>query len=255
MDSYDFVDERYMRKPEKIYLSPPTIDEGEDGEMRMVKETNGNFLYLRASNHWYRMVDTGSNRVVLDTILLVKGLRLTDTSWDDMKFPFTRDKQGQSSKPDYDFTNMGLLFPYDDPAEIVYITSQMLHAWKQGTTIYPHIHYIQEGADQPTFKMDYRFFNTGDLQPGSFTTVTFDNHVFDYASGDLHQIASIDGGISMEGLTLSCLMDMKVYRDDDLIEADVLGKEFDIHYEINSFGSEEEYIKTEQKEIRDKGVI
>ena len=47
------------------------------------------------------------------------------TTWDDFSVPLTRDKQGQSSKPDYDFTNLGLLFPQNDTAEIVYLVMQM----------------------------------------------------------------------------------------------------------------------------------
>lgn len=43
--------------------------------------------------------------------------------------------------------------------------------------------------------------------------------------------------------TVSSVMDIKIYRDDDIVTGDVLVKEFDIHYEINTPGSREEFTK------------
>ena len=166
------------------------------------------------------------------------------TKWDDLRFPAQRQRQGATGKPDFDYTNIGLLFPQDDPTEIVYMIGQMPHTWKEGSTVYPHVHYIQEESDGPTFKLDYRFYNVGADVPGSFTTITLDvNHALPWSTNDMHQIAKPSVGISMTGLTLSCIMDMRLYRDDDVVTGDVLGKEFDVHFEIDSMGSDKEYIK------------
>lgn len=37
--------------------------------------------------------------------------------WDDLRFPFTPDKQVANTKPDFDYTNLGLLFPRNDATE------------------------------------------------------------------------------------------------------------------------------------------
>lgn len=62
-------------------------------------------------------------------------------------------------------------------------------------------------------------------------------------SGSLFQMlpfASIDGpGIS----TVSSFLDIQVYRDNDVVEGDVLVKEFDIHFQIDQLGSEQEFAK------------
>ena len=50
----------------------------------------------------------------------------------------------------------------------------------------------------------------------------------------------IDGSLIGD---VSSMMDIKLYRDDNVAIGDVLTKEFDIHYEIDSLGSKEEYVK------------
>jgi hypothetical protein len=91
--------------------------------------------------------------------------------------------------------------------------------------------------------MDYRWYNNGDLMPGAFTTITAATFAFTYTAGNMLQIAAfpeIDGS-AMGGV--SSMMDIKLYRDDNVAIGDVLTKEFDIHYEIDSLGSKEEYVK------------
>jgi len=51
----------------------------------------------------------------------------SDIVWDDLRFPLTRDKQGQSDKPDFDFAGLGLLFPQNNNTEIVYLIAQFPH--------------------------------------------------------------------------------------------------------------------------------
>lgn len=171
---------------------------------------------------------------------------LPDTYWDDFSVPLTRDKQGQSSKPDYDFTNLGLLFPQNDDAEIVYLTFQMSHSKKLGSDIKFHVHYIQDGTTQPTFKIDYKFYNNGSTVPASWTTVsTADGSkgVFTYTSGDMLQIATFPAISAPTDENVSANLDLKFYRDDNDVTGDVLAKYIDFHYERDSFGSDEEFTK------------
>lgn len=163
--------------------------------------------------------------------------------WDDLKAPSTRIRQGATAKPDFDDTNMGLLFPQNDATEIGYIILQFPHAYKEGSNIRPHIHYVQDEVADPVFKFDYRWYNTDSDPSGSFTTLTQDDTAFVYSSGSLHQIATfpeIDG----TGKTLSSIIEIKLYRDDNVVSGDVLTKEFDIHYQIDQErGSRQEFVK------------
>ncbi len=165
------------------------------------------------------------------------------SGWEALRFPLTREKQGQAQKPDYDFVSMGLLFPQNDPTEIIYLTTQMSHKWQLESGIRPHMHYVQDEAEEPIWKLDYRWYLNGADPTGGFTTITATTFAYIYTAGSILQIVSwpeIDGtGIN----TLSSIIDLKVYRDDNIVAGDVLGKEFDIHYIHDSIGSVEEFLK------------
>lgn len=163
--------------------------------------------------------------------------------WDDLRFPFTRDKQGQNALPDFDFTELGLLFPQNKPSEIVYLIAQFPHSMKLNSDISPHVHFIQSGQTGPTFKMDYRWYDIGDTVSSTFTTIATNSLVFEYTSGDLMQIATFPDIDGSNVDTISSFMDIKIYRDDNDVEGDILVKEFDIHYQIDTNGSQTEYEK------------
>ena len=163
--------------------------------------------------------------------------------WNDLRFPSTQVRQGASTKPDFDATDLGLLFPSGDPAEIAYIIAQMPHNMRASSDLCPHLHYFQDEAAEPVFRIDYRWYKNGTAPPGSFTTLTFTNFVFTYSSGTLLQIISapcIDGSAID---TVSSVLDVKLYRNDSLIAGDVLVKEFGFHYQTDSMGSRQEFIK------------
>ena len=169
-----------------------------------------------------------------------------NATWDDLRFPATRVRRGALNKPDFDYTNIGLLFPQDDATEETYVIAQMPHKWLLESALHSHIHYIQDEAEQPTFKMDYRIIQNGGAPPGTFTTIsTADGNkgVYSYTSGSLSQIATFPA-IDMTGVDgVSAILDIIVYRDDDDVTGDVLVKEFDIHYQIDSLGSRTEFAK------------
>lgn len=172
-----------------------------------------------------------------------RGAQGTQYRWTDLKFPLTRDKQGQSSLPDYDFTRMGLLFPQNDPTEIVYFTTQFPH-WGRNMTLSPHVHFVQEVAQQPVWELQYRIVENGDNDSfKAFTPLTASTFAFTWVSGDLLQIASFPD-IDISGLTsISWMMDIQLWRDDNVVTGDVLGKQFDIHYQLDDWGSRQPFIK------------
>jgi len=162
---------------------------------------------------------------------------------DDLRFALTRGALGANSKPDFDYTNMGLLFPQDDTAEIAYLMRQMPHRMFQATAFHPHIHYVQDEATDPVWKVDYRIILNGEDPTGSFTTLTSNGTVFAYTSGSLLQIATFPEIAALPAMTVSAIFEAKLYRDDDVVSGDVLAKSFDVHFQIDSLGSVEEYTK------------
>lgn len=162
--------------------------------------------------------------------------------WDDLRVPLTQGKLGTLDKPDFDFTNVGYLFPQNDPTEIIYIILQMPHAWREGSTVVPHIHWRQTVGTAVTWAMDYKWFNLDSAVPGAFTTLTTSSIVFPYTSGSLSQISSF-GDLSGSGFLISSLLLIKIYRTDNTTTGDVLAWDFDIHYQLDMVGSRLQFIK------------
>ncbi len=201
--------------------------------------TNPQFRTLKVGD-----ISNGNYSQILadGTIQLIGDARkLTDFS-----VPLTRDKQGQSSKPDYDFTNLGLLFPQNDEAEIVYINLQMLHQKALNTSIELHIHYIQELAEQPIFEMQYKFYNNGGDVPGSWTTLdtSVAKGIFTWTTNDMMQTGEFPVISAPANESVSANIEIKLYRQTgDGVAGDILTKYIDFHFKIDSLGSAEEYIK------------
>jgi hypothetical protein len=100
--------------------------------------------------------------------------------YDDIVFEMIPTRINPSTnKPDYDYTNLGFLFPQNITTEIVNITVQLPHKWKEGTTIYPHVHVRQAANQQAVFKLDYLWYNAGDTIPTTWTTYTMNEYAYD----------------------------------------------------------------------------
>lgn len=172
-----------------------------------------------------------------------------DHAWDDVRNSAFRTKLGANDKPDFDYTDLGLLFPENTESEKVYISDQMPHAWagSDGSrqVFHPHIHYIQDEAGTPVFELQYRFYNNGTAPP-SYTTIDTSagaGPVFTYVLGDLLQIIRFPE-IVVVGMGSSTWYDMILYRQTgDGVTGDVLFKGFDWHARFDSVGSRGEYKK------------
>lgn len=163
--------------------------------------------------------------------------------WDDLFVPLTTTRLGSNSKPDFDFTNIGYLFPQNDATEILYFIIQMPHRWKEGSTVYPHVHWRQAANQQVTFKLDYKWYNIGEAPAANYTTYTMATNAVAYSSGTIGQLTKGTDGIAGTGKTLSSIIICKLYRQDNVYTGDALTDQFDIHYQIDSFGSRQEYVK------------
>ncbi len=169
----------------------------------------------------------------------------TATVFDDLLIEMKESLRGSQTKPDWDSTNFGLLFPRNDTSEYIVFNVQMPHRWKEGTTIYPHVHFFQDQNVTPTFKIDYRWVNIGASVPSFTTGYTMSTIVGSqtWTTGMLHRVVGNSTGISGSGKTISSMLQIKLYRDDNTYSGDCLVVSFDIHYEIDGLGSSLEYTK------------
>jgi hypothetical protein len=134
----------------------------------------------------------------------------------------------------------------------IYFEIQMPHAWKEGSNIYPHVHWapVSATAGNVVWQLDYTWANPAGTF-GAPATMTSDATA---AGGTawVHKISVLKDGsgnayIAGAGKTISSMLVCRLHRDAgagaDTLAADAAFLEFDIHYEVDGFGSRQEYIK------------
>lgn len=146
-----------------------------------------------------------------------------------------------------DFTNTSTLSDY------VYLNFQMSHKWKIGSIIYPHIHWEQTLNATPNWLIQYRWQKQGGVKTTTWTNYKCNVNAFTYTGGTLNQI-SHDGGLTPPtGAGLSDIIEIRVIRDTanasglftpgNTYAATASVTSIDLHYECDSLGSNQEYIK------------
>lgn len=171
------------------------------------------------------------------------------TQWDDLRIAVNSIGLGPSTNPPQQAAYKGgYILAFEDEAvneDIVYFVAQMPHRWKEGTNIIPHLHWVGEDntAGNVKWAFTYSWANLGDAFPAESELTVVDAN----GETDVHNIASI-GEISGKDKTLSSMLICSLRRnstdsEDTLTNKDAYLLEFDIHYQIDSFGSREEYIK------------
>lgn len=176
-------------------------------------------------------------------------LRLTDTCWDDLKAPAAAiySPGNTGSGPDRDTEDGTLLFA-SDATELVHMHFQMPHAWKAGSTISPHLHWMKssDASGGVVWKMRYKWCEIGDTFPAYSD---LDTAVEKVSAGDLEGIHGLYefSEITDADKTLSSMIIVELSRvhdaTADTYAADAKLLEFDIHYQIDSLGSSDEYVK------------
>lgn len=177
-------------------------------------------------------------------MLIVNGVeQVFGDHWDDfLARPLTL-QRGATSKPDFDYTDMAYLFPQNDTSEILYMSFQLPHKWVEGSPIHFHIHVLQESSDQPEYAIDWRWYNVGSA-PGSYNLArAVTTHKISYVSGSLHQIIGVDEPLDGTGFKISSILQVRLYRTDNVLSGDHKVIDADLHGKLNSLGSIQEYKK------------
>lgn len=195
------------------------------------------------------------SRYTYDELQRVRDALDVTTRWDDLRFPSQGIRitgPGGAWPPDTDTTTALLLFD-GGRTEMIGGVAQLPHSWKEESALRPHVHWSKttSATGDVRWVIDYEVWNNGDTslltyvnQSVSLTPVagTPDN---DTANELL--ISSFDE-IDMTGMRASSLVFWRISREggdvtDTYNGADARLIEFDIHYEIDSFGSAMEFVK------------
>lgn len=169
--------------------------------------------------------------------------------WDDLRFPATAvNPPGQASDPDFDTTNGGYLFATGS-TETIFLIAQLPHSWAEGTDLKPHVHWqktTSAGGDV-LWRLSYKWAAIAEVMDSSFTDVdvsTVAAGTPDNDTANEHLITPF-GALAATSKTVSSMLVMKLSRigGGDDYGADARLLEFDIHYQIDSFGSNQEFTK------------
>lgn len=173
------------------------------------------------------------------------------TVWDDLTFPANAiNPTGAASDADIDASDtvyIGTLLFDASATELCAGVAQFPHKMKIGSIIHPHIHWIgtTTGTGNVLWRLSYDIADVNGTFTGTYTDI--DVLAAAPASATKHCLAEF-GEIDMSAYTgVSSMMLWRVSRiggdATDTYAADARLLEFDIHYEIDSMGSREEYVK------------
>lgn len=129
---------------------------------------------------------------------------------------------------------------------------QLNHDRDLAVGIYPHIHYWQTTAAVPNWLLEYRWQRNGAAKVTAWTRAAWSAQAFTWTAGALNQIAAFPA-IVQAGSGISDVVQLRILRDStnasglfagaDPVAAPVHATSFDVHMQINSLGSTDEYAK------------
>ena len=168
------------------------------------------------------------------------------TTWNDIFFPFDVGHQGNADYPPLVKDSLYYAFTVDSAgADAVYeaFIIQLPHNYKTGSVIFPHVHYKQEGANTPVFKVRYKWYNYGGSTQKGWKWYTMSTSTG--TTDKTHQLVHGANGITATGITgISSIMICQVYLSALAGGTTACNAyQFDIHIEIDSFGSRTETSK------------
>lgn len=139
-------------------------------------------------------------------------------------------------------------------ADYLYTNVQLNHDKDLTANIYPHIHYIQNSSNVPNFLLRYRWQVDGGTWSTSWNNIICNNTAHAYTAGStIHQIAYTTSISAPVNAHLSDIVQFRVIRDTTNATALFTGIDpytetvsisaFDVHFQINSLGSDNEFTK------------
>jgi hypothetical protein len=222
-------------------------------DLRVEGDTEANMIFNDASaDILYLGGDTNAVKIGKGGEITLIG---SATRWEDLRVEITVRSTGQKAPTLAGWLNGLYLYEFDDAAvaseKEVFFAIQMPHGWKEGSTIFPHVHWTNKTAGSAgqvaRWGLEYNIAKPSAVF-GSTTTIygeTIGSGVI--TSANSHLITPIGAGIDMTGMSLSTMIVGRLFRNsshaNDTYGGIAGGLSFDIHYEVDSFGSSLEYTK------------
>ena len=208
--------------------------------------------------------ESGANHMALYlNTEFTTGFPIVPPVWDDLRVPANATRVGSTAVPGLDVflkngagTSTGVFLLWFDKSSVeqVHFGAQLPHAWKLGSTIHAHVHWVPKtngGAGaKVSWGLEYTWVKIGGVY--SPTTIISGNaHMPADASlvAGKHYLTEL-GTISGAGIdTVSSMLMCRLFRDatgalgTDDYDDDAGLLEVDFHIEFDSTGSRTEYAK------------
>jgi len=176
------------------------------------------------------------------------------TVWEDLRVPTTATRRGGSRFPtlekflDDGLGSQGLYLERFSASseEELYFSCQLPHSYKEGTDLEAHIHWGPEttATGNVIWGLEYAWANIGDPFPANSTIITATVPATTVAKD--HAVAEL-GNIDGTGKTISSMLNCRIFRQaaagGDTYGGEAWLYEIDFHYQIDSLGSRQEYVK------------
>lgn len=178
--------------------------------------------------------------------------------WDDLRINLDNGSNGATF--DYLSGSSGpqiYYFRNSAPLDMMSFTVQLPHSWKQGTTIYPHLHWIPKttaATGNVEWNLDYSWANYDPTTPEIFPAITTTTVTATAPAGGFtaraHTITALttnNDGIDGAGKKISSILICRIWRKADnaadtyAYDAGVLYLDF--HIQVDGWGSKTEYVK------------
>lgn len=178
------------------------------------------------------------------------------TVFEDLRVSLVTAKVPASSAPDFEQVNddgsgsTGVFGYHFADTEYIFFTVQLPHAYKEGSTIYPHIHFQTtsdvDPADNFGIGLEYQWTDVNEDEAANTTSIEIEISTGVDSLGK-HQVADLaTSGIDGTDKKISSVLLCRLYRlaaVGDNYADDVIITDFDIHYEKDTHGSREIWTK------------
>ena len=165
--------------------------------------------------------------------------------YNDLFFPFTTGTLGAAGYPTLVQDSGYYAFTIDTTGVskcIMHYIIQMPHDYKEGTNIFPHVHYKHEvGVGTPSFRVKYKWYNLSGTAIANWKY--YDMTVATGTTDKTHQAVYGTIGIDGSGKTISSILVLQVYLVAVTTSTPVNAYQFDIHYLTDIIGSNNEFTK------------
>jgi hypothetical protein len=231
----------------------------------MIYDTTNKKVWMYYNNKWNTYLSSGNSTGGI-TISSNGTFTLNGeaTTWNDLVVNPSTARNSGGSTPDWSLFVPINIFTWsfaNSAVNEVMFTVQMPHNYREGTDIFPHVHWASTtaaGSNRVKWVLDYQWVNFSDNFSSSSSSSAYGHELAENNAISLTAYQStitpmnangaVRTGIPGTGKKVSSILTCRLYRDgnnttEDTFTGNAALLSVDFHYQIDSFGSDNQYTK------------